>query len=369
MTAMTNMAILLPYKERFSPLGAGAVASVVRDQLLATAISQRPNVLGSSVVQPYLDLNFLPIFWQPVWWKPKTWCYLAAAERRLQAMSVTYIEVHGRPKYVAFLRRNFPQHRITLYLHNDLRQVPGFGSILARKALLSKVNHLVAVSDYIRHRAVDDLPEILQKKAVTVLNGVNTDQFHPSAKEQVIRFVGRLLWEKGAHVLLEALAKVLPEAQGWRAEFIGARRFENTENLSVYELDLTGKMQAIGRQVQATGYVPRDIVREKLASAAIVVIPSLWQDPCPLVALEAMASGACVVATDRGGLPEIIGDAGVLLSGETELGLVNEIVVVLRELFQSPEKLTGFQEAARVRAESVLNICHTVERLETIRGI
>lgn len=366
---MANTVILLPYKERFSPQGAGAIVSVVRDQLLATPEERRPTVMGSDVEKPYSDLDFLPVVWRSVWWLPKTRRYLAAARRQLQALPATNIEVQGRPKYVSFLRRSFPRHRITLYLHNNLREVPGFASTRARKILVSQVDHLVAVSDYIRDQAVYDLPENLKQKAVTVLNGVNTDQFRPSEKERVIRFVGRLFWEKGAHILLDALALVLPENSGWRAEFIGATRFENTANLSVYERGLVDKMEALGHQIHATGYVPRDVAREKLASAAIVVIPSLWQDPCPLVALEAMASGACVVATARGGLPEIIGAAGVLLNGETESALVNEIAVVLDELLHSQEKLTRLQSAARARAESVLKIQHTVAKLEQIRGI
>jgi len=365
---MTDTAILLPYKERFSVSGAGAIVSVVRDQLLVTPIDRRPTVLGSAVDEPYADLDFLPIVWRPVWWLPKTWRYLSAARRRLHALSITHIEVQGRPKYVAFLRRHFPQHRLTLYLHNDLREVPGFASVRARKVLLSKVDHLVAVSDYIRNRAVDDLPERLQQKAMTVRNGVNTEQFRPSTKEPVIRFVGRLFWEKGAHVLLDALAQVLQEAPEWRAEFIGAPRFENAANRTIYESNLAQQMRALAPQVRATGYVPREVARDKLATAAIVVIPSLWQDPCPLVALEAMASGACVVATARGGLPEIIGDAGILLSGETESDLVNEIAATLRALLQSPEQLLAYQSAARQRAESVLSIHHTVAKLAVIRG-
>lgn len=366
---MSDTAILLPYRERFSPRGAGAVASVVRDQLLATEVALRPMVLGSSVENPYSDLDFVPIVWQSVWWLPKTWLYLAAIRRQLRCMPITHIEVHGRPKYVSFLRRSFPHHRITLYLHNDLRQVPGFSSVWARKLLLSRVDHLVVVSDYIRLRAMADLPGYLQHKAVTVLNGVNTDQFRPAAKQPVIRFVGRLFWEKGAHVFLDALIRILPSVPDWSAEFVGATRFENTSNLPAYERNLVDKIAASGLRLNATGYVPREVVREKLASAAIVVIPSLWQDPCPLVALEAMASGACVVATARGGLPEIIGEAGILLHAKSESDLVSEIAVVLQELLASKEKLIELQAAARARAEALLSIRYTVERLEAIRRV
>jgi glycosyltransferase involved in cell wall biosynthesis len=47
--------------------------------------------------------------------------------------------------------------------------------------------------------------------------------------------------------------------------------------------------------------------------AAIGVIPSVWDEPCPTVALEAMSRGVPLVASGVGGLPDLVGDSGILV--------------------------------------------------------
>ena len=50
-----------------------------------------------------------------------------------------------------------------------------------------------------------------------------------------------------------------------------------------------------------------------MKSTSIVVIPSIWEEPFGLVAAEAMSSGACIIASKVGGIPEIIKDNGILI--------------------------------------------------------
>ena len=68
-------------------------------------------------------------------------------------------------------------------------------------------------------------------------------------------------------------------------------------------------------RVDDRGYLRRPELTECLARASIAVVPSIWPDPCPAVAVEAMGSGAAVIASSTGGLPEILehGRAGLLV--------------------------------------------------------
>ena len=50
-----------------------------------------------------------------------------------------------------------------------------------------------------------------------------------------------------------------------------------------------------------------------MKSAAIIIIPSLWQEPFGLVAAEAMSFGVAIIASKSGGIPEIIGNNGILI--------------------------------------------------------
>ena len=69
----------------------------------------------------------------------------------------------------------------------------------------------------------------------------------------------------------------------------------------------------IGPQAQFYGFKNQEFVEEKMKSASIVIIPSVWEEPFGLVAAEAMSSGACIIASKVGGIPEIIKDNGVLI--------------------------------------------------------
>jgi UDP-glucose:(glucosyl)LPS alpha-1,2-glucosyltransferase len=58
-----------------------------------------------------------------------------------------------------------------------------------------------------------------------------------------------------------------------------------------------------------------------MARAAIVVVPSRWQEPFGLVALEALASGAALICADRGGMREVAGDAAIYVDPDDPAAL------------------------------------------------
>ena len=94
-----------------------------------------------------------------------------------------------------------------------------------------------------------------------------------------------------------------------RAEIIGADRFS-------FDSPDTGFVQMVRAAaeragVRMLGYRDHPDVLAAMSRAAIVVVPSRWPEPFGLVALEAMACGAALICSPRGGLPEVAGDAAV----------------------------------------------------------
>ncbi len=69
---------------------------------------------------------------------------------------------------------------------------------------------------------------------------------------------------------------------------------------------------AAGGDVRFTGLLSGEALTQLRARAGVVLVPSRWEEPCPYAALDALAAGVPVLASDRGGLPELVGDAGVL---------------------------------------------------------
>jgi glycosyltransferase involved in cell wall biosynthesis len=73
---------------------------------------------------------------------------------------------------------------------------------------------------------------------------------------------------------------------------------------------------AAGAEVRFTGHVaPPELARLR-AGAGAVLVPSRWEEPCPYAALDALAAGVPVLASDRGGLPEAVGAEAVLAPGD-----------------------------------------------------
>jgi glycosyltransferase involved in cell wall biosynthesis len=80
------------------------------------------------------------------------------------------------------------------------------------------------------------------------------------------------------------------------------------------------------------GHLPRSVLEEKLAQAWVQVIPSRWAEPFGIVAIEAMMRGTAVIATDIGGLPEIVHhqQTGLLIPRENIEALATSLEYLLQ---------------------------------------
>ena len=203
---------------------------------------------------------------------------------------------------------------------------------VARQA--AKAGPVITVSESSRRDIYRDFR--LRPGSVHIIPlGVDTRVFHPRGTSRV---PGRIVTVasadspvKGVAVLLRAVAKVATE-QDVQLTVVGrpAPRGE-TERL-VTELSLAGR-------VRFTPGLPEAELAALLASAEIAVVPSLYEG-FSLPAVEHMASGTPLVASRAGALPEVTGDAAVLVTpGDPE-----ELAAALRRLHDSPrerDRLSG----------------------------
>jgi glycogen synthase len=152
------------------------------------------------------------------------------------------------------------------------------------------------------------LPE---DKLVMIPNGVNTrvyDGFENDdcslfrsrfalANEKIVLYVGRLVYEKGIHVLINAVPKVLEKVD---AKFVIVGSGYMKDQL----LNIVRSMK-LEHKVLFLGFVDDDTLLQLHKCADVSVVPSLFE-PFGIVALEAMAAKSPVVVSDTGGLSEIV---------------------------------------------------------------
>jgi glycosyltransferase involved in cell wall biosynthesis len=179
-------------------------------------------------------------------------------------------------------------------------------------------------------------------------------------KYQVIAFFGRLVEEKGVHILIKALSKI--SHLDWhfmidRFSDVKSPYYHTIEEL-ITSLNLSSRIIFIDADhFEIANY---------MNAADIVVIPSLsasnWKEQYGRVAPESMACGKLVIASNTGALPELIGDCGI----KVEEGNVDQLASVLSNSLTAPMGYKNLADRAMVRAQSLFSI-HTQAEIYSTR--
>jgi glycosyltransferase involved in cell wall biosynthesis len=168
---------------------------------------------------------------------------------------------------------------------------------------------VITCSEYMR-RQVADLFHKPWDNIVVIPNGVNSKEFneefdfenfrknYAKEDENIVFYIGRHVFEKGIHLLIEAAPHIVQGNN--KTKFIIGGKGPMTE-----ELKERVEQLGLSNQFHFLGYM-EDEVRNKLYRVSdVAVFPSLYE-PFGIVALEAMCAGCPVVVSDTGGLSEIV---------------------------------------------------------------
>ena len=154
-------------------------------------------------------------------------------------------------------------------------------------------------------------------------------------------FVGRLVSDKGGDLLIHALARLGRNGLRPRLTVVGDGPERSTLERLVQSLALRDQVEFVGAQ-------PAENVARSLRQHEILVVPSLWEEPFGVVALEGAACGCVVLGSDSGGLPEAIGPAGTTF----RRGDLADLTRKLEHLLGHREEWPSYQRAAGRHLES-----------------
>ena len=180
------------------------------------------------------------------------------------------------------------------------------------------------------------------ERVAVMANGISTVDWPPGRPvaerdAATLLFAGRLEYEKGVHVLLDALPRIRRARPGVELVVAGTGTYETALHELVASHGLDG--------VRFIGRVPDDELVALFQRVGAVVIPSLYE-PFGLVALEAAACGAPLVVSDVGGLGEFAATGGALTARPGDAAGLADAVL---RLLDHPASAGAMAEAASAR--------------------
>jgi starch synthase len=261
------------------------------------------------------------------------------------------------------------------------------------KTAIEAADAVIAVSSGMRDDVLSTYPALDPNRVHVVRNGIDTDVWYPvaharsemggapnagdsvleelgvDAARPIVAFVGRITRQKGVAHLIAAAHHFAPDTQ-----LVLCAGAPDTPEIAA---EVKAAVQELARARRGVFWVremlPIGKIREILSAATVFVCPSVYE-PLGIVNLEAMACATAVVASDVGGIPEVVSDrqtgllvhydAGNPALFETQLGdAVNALVA-------EPEKARQYGQAGRQRCIQEFSWAHIAEQtLEIYRKV
>jgi len=350
--------------DHFSPRTGSAIPTVVHGLATAAARDVDPVrhavVLDGSTMQPRYDSAEMIEYERGPWLsrndraldllrarlgatRTATRRFYVPVADAIRRREPSIVLAHNAPVLPQMLRDT--PHHVVLYAHNDV--LKSYSRAEAQRAL-DGVATIVTVGEALAQRMRAALPPNLAERVRVVRNGVDCELFSPAPAKggpggadaaapdspsasnsgplRVV-FLGRMIEEKGPDVLIRAAG--LLRRPDLEVLLIGSQGFARDAPLSPYEQDLrrlaAEATTASGGGIRFEPFVDRTALPDLLRSADVLVVPSRWDEPSGLTAAEGLATGLPVIASRVGGLPDVVGSAGILVAPDDPTALADAL--------------------------------------------
>lgn len=174
-------------------------------------------------------------------------------------------------------------------------------------------------------------------------------------QKTVIMFSGRLETIKGFPELFEAFAHMVRSGHGTDAALMivgGNSPWADDAARSELNINLVSYQKQLGDKVVFTGMISYSEMPDYYAAADIMTVPSMWEEPFGMIALEAMTCGLPLVISDSGGLPEIVNDGCAIVVKRGNC-FIKELSAVLSELVEDAKLRQKMRKASLQRMEEM----------------
>jgi starch synthase len=235
---------------------------------------------------------------------------------------------------------------------------------------------VIAVSNGMREDVLRVYPALDPSLVQVIRNGIDTDVWYPAGpvrtgsalaelgvdpNRPIVAFVGRITRQKGVPHLVAAAHQFSPDVQ-----LVLCAGAPDTPEIAD---EVRAAVAELARNRTGVFWIremlPIDSIREILSAATVFVCPSVYE-PLGIVNLEAMACATAVVASDVGGIPEVIADGitGLLVRYDADdpAGYQTGLAKAVNELVADPARAKRYGRAGRLRCIEEFSWAHVAEQ-------
>ncbi len=322
-----KISILLPYKENFSSIYAGAVSLFIRDMVKLSVFKDNITIYGNTTLKKIFKLRYKNINLKKNIVQSGSKLYVREFLKFEKENPSDLIEIHNRPNYFHMINKSFSKSNLVLYFHNDPLTMTGSRSIKERKFILDNATKIIFNSHWSRKRFLEGIEglHVNSEKLVVIYQSTNIKKINLKNKKKWITFVGKLNRAKGYDLYGGAVVKILKKYPDWKGVIIGD---EPRSTLSFKH-----------KRLDNLGFLSHDKVLEVFEKTSIAVACSRWDEPLGRTSLEASSRGCATIISNKGGLPETV-THGVILK---ELN-VDSVYKAIKKLVENRAKRLEMQK-------------------------
>ena len=311
-----TIAILLPYKENYSPQYAGAVSLFVNDVTKVSAYKRDVIIFGNTVSKKKLSLNYVNLDLNKKIFQSTSKIYIKSFLNSQKKINPSLIEIHNRPNYVKLIKEEFI-NKLFLFFHNDPLTMSGSKTIAERIYLLNNLDKIIFNSKWSQDRffvGLQNKDNLMHKTSVCYQSSSKT-KINFKGKKKIISFVGKLNLAKGYDLFGQAIIKILNKHPDWQAKVFGDEPRE--------------KLTFEHKNLHILGFKDNNYILDSLKKISISVICSRWNEPFGRTSLEAASRGSAVIISNKGGLPETSSAAIILkkLSSQILFNTIDKLIL------------------------------------------
>ena len=331
-----KISILLPYKENFSPIYAGAVSLFVKDTTGLSKFKKYITIYGATSLKKIFNLRYKNILLKKNIVQSDSKVYVNEFLKYEKKTPSDIIEIHNRPNYFHLIHRSLDKQKIVLYFHNDPLTMTGSRSISDRKKLLNNASKIIFNSHWSRKRFLEgiNILHLNSEKMTVIYQSTSSKKVNLSSKKNWITFVGKLNKAKGYDLFGKAVIRILKKYKKWEAIVIGD---EPRATLNFKH-----------ERLRNLGFLNHNQVLKIFEKTNIAVACSRWDEPLGRTSLEASSRGCATIISNKGGLPETVTN-GIILR---ELN-VDSVYNAIKDLIENSKKRIELQKL------SIKNFYHT----------